>query len=349
MVGITKASGETNAMSPEWTRRLELPAAQAAAAEALELMQLAAAELARVRDAADPDALHDFRVAVRHLRAWLHSFNSVLAVRRKTRRRLQRLSRSTNRARDAEAALVWLEAAAQDIEPRPRRALAAVQAEIAEELGNANRALAARANEGWAQAAKRLRRELEASDSNGNADAAFGVVWAQTLRQALAEAAGRRRTAASTADGMDIHRYRISLKRVRYLLESAAETFPDARRVLRQVKYGQDRAGSINDLQHLLAWMRRHAREVSARQGESVLELGLAGQEAEARQVSARTRDRLRALAVAGRIAQHELDERTSAFVRTESRSRDPRYADGVRRVARLLRTAKSSATRAAP
>lgn len=346
MASNTNARGETDVMPPEWARRLAAPATREAADEALRLMQRAEAALERVRGASDPEALHDFRVALRRLRAWLSSFKTVLAVRGKTRRRLRRLLRNTNHARDAEAALAWMESMAQGIEPRSRRILGTVQAELVEELRETHRALGESAGAAWAKAAKRLRRELGARASNDGTEAVFGAVWAQALKQALAETARRRRTAVADAGGAGLHRYRIALKRVRYLLEPAADSIPEVKRVLRQVKYGQDRAGSINDLQLLLAWLRRHAREASARQGESVFDLGLAGQEAEARRVSARTRERLRSLIAAGRLAQGELDTRTGAFVRTESRSREPRYADGVHRVARLLRPAKPRATR---
>src|SRR6266702_3511109 len=58
----------------------------------------------------DDEALHDFRVALRRLRSVLRAFRPWLAgtVRRKHEKRLKRLGRGTNAARDAEVQLAWL-------------------------------------------------------------------------------------------------------------------------------------------------------------------------------------------------------------------------------------------------
>jgi CHAD domain-containing protein len=337
------------AAPPGWARRLELPAAHAAADEALALAQKVDDAVAHLQDGTDPEALHDFRVAMRRLRAWLRGFQPVLPVRGRTRRRLQRVSRRTNAARDAEAALAWLQTAARSLEPRLRNSLRVLQSELTAALTDMNKALAARVAEDWMRVSRRLHKELMDRAPQRGVDETFGGVWAEAVERALVEAVDRRRAAATGGNEGAIHRYRISLKRVRYLLEPAVQVFPDAERAVRQAKRGQERAGAINDLQHLLAWMRRRSRELSARRGEAVFELRLAGREAEAQRVLARGSYRLRPLVVAGRLAVQDLNARTAAFEEAESRGREPRYANGVRRVVQSLRATKSRRARAVP
>lgn len=335
------------AAPPGWARRLALPAAHAAADEALALTQKVDETLGRLQDGTDPEALHDFRVAVRRLRAWLRGFEPVLAVRGRTRRRLQKLSRRSNRARDAQAALAWLRSAVRGLTPRTRSSVRALEAELAASLAETVKALATRAEKDWTRAARRLRKELMDRAPERGVEESFGNVWAEALEKALAEAVERRRAAITGSDDEAIHSYRISLKRVRYLTEPAAHALPDAVRAVKQAKNGQEQAGAINDLQHLLGWMRGRLRELSAQRGETAFELRLEGREAEARRVVARAAYRLRPLVLAGRLAKRELAVRIAEFERTESRGREPRYANGVRRVIRALRTTRPRRMRA--
>src|SRR5262245_34380048 len=102
---------------------VDLPASEGA--RRLALMHLEAARAARtgVETAADPEALHDYRVALRRLRSCLRSYGPELrsTVNRKSRRRLDRIARATNQSRDLEVHLGWLaaEAAAAGEAERP--------------------------------------------------------------------------------------------------------------------------------------------------------------------------------------------------------------------------------------
>ncbi|MGA7964519.1 MAG: CHAD domain-containing protein [Gammaproteobacteria bacterium] len=305
-------------------------------------MEQAKNSLTRMRHSSDPHALHDFRVALRRLRAWLSSFKAVLAVSGGTRDRLRRLSRRTNRARDAEAALAWLEKPGRDTDPHSSSALVTVQKELTKELDNTNKSLAEHAHTDWESVARRLGKELSDRATDADDAMAFGGTWAQALELALAEATDRRRAAAAEANSVQIHHYRIAVKRVHYLMEPLSGTLPEAARVLRQVKYSQDRAGKINDLHNMIAWLRRRAQEISAEQGTSAFELGIKGQEDEAQRISVRAHDYLWALIAAGRIANSELDARTNAFVKAGARNHDPGYAHGTTNIARNLRTLSS-------
>src|SRR6478736_6161140 len=86
---------------------------------ALVVLQCAIAMIDEARDSAiillharddDPDAVHDFRVAVRRLRSWLQLWGDELdvVVSRKQRRRIRELAHATGPARDLQVHLEWL-------------------------------------------------------------------------------------------------------------------------------------------------------------------------------------------------------------------------------------------------
>ena len=71
-----------------------------------------------------PDALHDFRVAVRRLRSWVRAFDDDLSatVRPKAQRRLKRIADATRASRDFEVHIDWLDRFARSRKGRYREA-----------------------------------------------------------------------------------------------------------------------------------------------------------------------------------------------------------------------------------
>ena len=67
--------------------------------------------------------LHDVRVAVRRLRSWLRAYESEIGntLRKKTKRRLRKLAKASNPARDAEVAVEWIAAQTPCRATRARR------------------------------------------------------------------------------------------------------------------------------------------------------------------------------------------------------------------------------------
>ena len=57
-----------------------------------------------------PHSLHDFRVALRRLRSWIHVFRPALddTLHRRTRRRLKHITRTTAAVRDLDVQIAWL-------------------------------------------------------------------------------------------------------------------------------------------------------------------------------------------------------------------------------------------------
>jgi CHAD domain-containing protein len=91
---------------------LQQPVDRAAREVALRLLDKAGKERHRLDDAGDPEALHDFRVAVRRLRSWLKAFKEPLrgSVSGKHRDLLRAVAHATNTGRDAEVHIEWLRA-----------------------------------------------------------------------------------------------------------------------------------------------------------------------------------------------------------------------------------------------
>jgi CHAD domain-containing protein len=88
------------------------PAEEGVRRLALTHLETARTARARLGSSDDPEALHDYRVALRRLRSCLRSYRRELrsTVTRKSRRRVERLAHATNRSRDLEVHLEWLTA-----------------------------------------------------------------------------------------------------------------------------------------------------------------------------------------------------------------------------------------------
>ena len=87
------------------------PAGEVAVRLAHRYLDAASESAGRVMADTDPDALHDFRVALRHLRSVLRTYRSCLRKPpKKLRRQLKRVVRATGAGRDAEVFLAWLDA-----------------------------------------------------------------------------------------------------------------------------------------------------------------------------------------------------------------------------------------------
>lgn len=333
------------AMSPESLReRLELPAAHGAASQVLALMPRVDEALARLQAGEDPEALHDFRVAVRRLRAWLRGFESVVAVRSGTRRRMRTLARRTNAARDAEAAYALLQLVARSLPSRSRGAVRSLEAELGAEIAAATARIARRAGRRWRRVSMRLRRELMDRQPATGIERGFGTAWAEALEAALGKALDRRAAAVEAAEADDVHRYRIALKRLRYLVEPLADSVPAAAAAAKQTKRVQEITGTINDLQNFLARLERRARDLAAERGETLFRLRLAGRDAEARRVAGRILYRTGPLVALARAAGRELEQRRRDFAEREGASSAPRYEDAVRAVIAHLSPADSCA-----
>jgi len=221
------------------------PADLVARRHALQLVQRVQQACARLGDNDDPGALHDLRVALRHLRGWLRSMREVLPVSRATRRRLGRLARRTNPARDAEVAL---ELAHAHTARSSAFARAWLQARLGHCAQRARKRSCRRARRDWAHLSARLHREADARPRRHEDTAPFGSVFVVRLERLLDDLVNA--ACAPLSPGVQ-HRVRIRGKRLRYLVESVEETCPQAGALVALLRDMQDRLGEVNDLWHL--------------------------------------------------------------------------------------------------
>ena len=90
---------------------LERPVVETVAALVDRCLSQAGRAVRKVGRPGNPEALHDFRVALRRCRGVLRAYRPWLgkAAGKRVRSELRRLMRQTNRGRDAEVQIVWLE------------------------------------------------------------------------------------------------------------------------------------------------------------------------------------------------------------------------------------------------
>lgn len=211
-----------------------------------------AARRYRDGDIADPELLHDFRVAVRRLRSWLRLWRGTLAgaVPRRDERRIRRIARATGAARDLDVHREWLARQRDAASPAERPDIEAVMVrfdagrrEATTDARDAARALVARYDRLDRRLATYRVRVREAGDT----EVPFGAALAPVVR-----AAGNALRASLTAvtspdDDEAIHEARIAAKRLRYLLEPVGASVAEVPRAVEELKSLQDHAGALHD------------------------------------------------------------------------------------------------------
>lgn len=256
---------------------LDRPAVQAACSVALAYLDDANTAVSRLSDRTDQEALHDLRVAIRRLRVTVRAYPGLHEfVPRKQRRRLRKLARATNAARDAEVQIAWFRERSGRFTPAQRAALGPLRARLRarrrRELGRTQLKL-----QRWFDKLERkLRRRLTALQSDaGTHEAPFRAVAAATLVQHAGELSARLREASPTAAPRELHATRIAAKRLRYLLEPAKQALPDGEALVARLKSLQDLFGALTDA-HELEVALEDGRDAAAT-AMSVLRVEVAG------------------------------------------------------------------------
>lgn len=202
----------------------------------------------------DQNDLHDLRVALRRLRSWLRAFQDELSdtVRRKSRRRLRKMTRSTNAARDAEVALEWI-ATQTDLKSRERAGARHLhdqwQLEVEASQTTAKEYIGGRLPKLLATLSGDLDEYWERHPTDSSKKERRSTMNA-ALRTALQRHASRFAKAVARIDGLAdveaVHRARIAVKRLRYLLESVGAD-PEAAALTARLRTLQDALGAVHD------------------------------------------------------------------------------------------------------
>ena len=216
----------------------------------------ATAARGRLLGQADAEALHDYRVALRRVRSCLRAYRRWLrtSVSGKTRRRLRRLARSTNQARDLEVHVAWLEerrVAAGETE-RPGIAwmidrLVAVKDDAMEDMLDQDAELFPGVHARLTSRLTRFRTTIDLESDLPRRSTA--VTTARQIRGASRRLERRLERIRDYANVEAIHRARISGKHLRYLVEPLAEVVPQGAQVVQRLQALQDGFGDVHDAQ----------------------------------------------------------------------------------------------------
>lgn len=195
------------------------------------------------------EEVHDFRVALRRLRSWIRAASDLLEadLPRAQRAALRRFARRAGAARDAQVEWQWLTA--------PGEPFAAPAARAAQWLAGQRLAIYAaererlqeRVADRWPALAAALAGALA---SSGDADASLetlGAHLSSVLAQHLASAHAALERIEHRTQVAVIHRARIKVKRLRYLVEAVDAQTPAGERALRVLRVLQDTLGELHD------------------------------------------------------------------------------------------------------
>ncbi len=230
---------------------LPQPVGQAACRIVLDHLDVARLARQRLQDGSDPEALHDYRVALRRMRSVMRAYRPWLdIVPRKLLRRVRSLARATNAARDTEVMIDWLKHEQRRIRVRNRAGINWLRAFLEKRGAQAYAELAQEIPREFDRVAECLRAVLEPV-GNSNPEAVpqplFAMVTAELIRDYTADLGAHLAGIQSVDDTEAIHAARIRGKRLRYLLEPLAAEVPAAEVPIKHMKQLQDRFGVLCD------------------------------------------------------------------------------------------------------
>jgi CHAD domain-containing protein len=194
----------------------------------------------------DPETLHDFRVTLRRAHATLRAYGPRLrAVRPKERRRLRGLVRATNAGRDADVLLALLCRLSRNLSREHRADLEPMRRRLRRIRRQAYEAAVDDLRSEFADVRRRLRRRLRRAEPGG-------ITLGEALGDRLLDEAARLGEQLEGLRGgcaaADVHRTRLTVKRLRYLVEPATPDLEEAPGLVQSLRSLQSRLGALHDL-----------------------------------------------------------------------------------------------------
>ena len=205
----------------------------------------------------DPEALHDFRVALRRLRTHLSTHRDHLGKHHANefRKRLSALVAATNTSRDQEVQREWIQRRLEDsqLEGIERDGLELVLTRFSTNGNSTNELEPIRQH--FADIGKKFqKRRWSLPEHTRSKDTPNRGVGAVT-KAAILKLAAKLRKQVAAIDSVDsvkaTHQARLAVKRLRYILEPLENVTPGAAEVIDELKGMQDTLGAIRDLQIL--------------------------------------------------------------------------------------------------
>lgn len=200
----------------------------------------------------EPDAIHDFRVALRRLRSWMRAFDDELAatVRPKVQRRLKRIADATRASRDREVHIAWLEEFGKTQRGKYRRATEWLVDDLRSQKAKADLKLREAVDKDLDRTAAQLGQGLSRYivDLDEPADT-MAFQLAALIRDHAASAASCFNKIESVGDRAEAHEARIAVKRLRYIIEPLAGTIAGVESLVDDLSKLQDELGALHDAQ----------------------------------------------------------------------------------------------------
>ncbi|AGA32131.1 CHAD domain containing protein [Thioalkalivibrio nitratireducens DSM 14787] len=223
----------------------------------------------------DPEAVHEFRVAVRRARSIEKAYRPYLvdAVTPKLRRRLKDVVAATGAARDTEVQIERLHQRCADPRPHQRPGFDWLEQRLQHRLAVEYEALRATLAERFRLVHKPLHARLKARYADPGPS--FAEVTAGMLLEVAGEFALRCAHLDRDLDEGPLHAARISGKRLRYLLEPLTAAFPQAEALVGSLKVLQDLLGEIRDLQVFGRELAEASEEAGAARMRKLIEMSL--------------------------------------------------------------------------
>jgi CHAD domain-containing protein len=264
----------------------EEPAREAVRAMVDRMLLVAREQEAGILDDIDAEYLHDYRIAIRKIRAVLTQLRGVFPPGEPDAivADLRAAARATNHLRDLDVRLLAHDAYQDLLPERLRDGLEEMFADVAQERAAEHRRIAGRL-----RSAAYRRRMARTQAFFSLADALPESKHARTPIRAIA---GRRilsrhrrvvnlsRTLTVHSPDAALHELRIQCKKLRYLLELFAELYDPATmaRLVKRLRRLQNRLGSFHDCAVQLASLQRYWDQAALTHPESLsLALSLGG------------------------------------------------------------------------
>ena len=213
---------------------------------------------ARLADPQDAEALHDFRVGLRRLRSCIRAYRAQLkgGKTKQLEQRLRELTEATNAGRDTEVHLAWLRRQGEQLGLEDTQGVSwligRLEGRKYETLGSETAGIGRR----FVKTATKFRPRLatlriEVGADHSEKNPSFGQVTGGLVQQHVIRLARDLERVQQAADIKEVHRARIGIKRLRYLLEPVARRVPGGRGLIARLKEAQDFLGTLHDV-HLL-------------------------------------------------------------------------------------------------
>jgi CHAD domain-containing protein len=215
-------------------------------------------EAARIIADEDPEAVHDFRVAVRRLRNWLQALGPWLeeTVTPSSEQRFRRLSRVAGVLRDLQVQRVTLRQMPEAHGPPLATEARRIELQLDREETRARAKLLRKIVADLPRAAAKLAAQLQRGGLDAGASAAgpgpgMAAAMAGLLAERLEEVVASVRRLRRAGQTELAHAARIAMKRLRYLLEPFGSSSRLAATAVLRLTAAQDAFGRLHDIQLL--------------------------------------------------------------------------------------------------